>query len=613
MKKIINNTIFSIFILISFFLTTTQVSANSINNIEMDVYIDANGNASITETWKAYLSQGTEGYRPYSNLGNSTISNFSVSDETGTQYENLSSWNTSASFNEKAYKNGFHYISNGVELCWGISEYGNKTYTLKYTISNFVTQYTDTQGIYFNFINLDQPVSNAKISIRSDNNFSLDNAKIWGFGNNGTTTFEDGKIVLNSNGTLSSSQYMVALVRFESNLFNTSNTSNKSFDDIYDSAMSDVDKNEFDNDSDSNLYKSFGSMIFTMIFGSISMILFNPIVWIIVLYIILRKKKGSTWIWGSGKSSGALNFGMYGKILPSDDRINYWREIPCNKDLERAYWVSYNYNVVSTNTLREGIIGAILLKWIKEGLITVSKTKKGLFNFKDNNYAIDFSNMTYASNDIENKLFEMLKDASGYNKILEAKEFEKWCKKNYGKIQSWFFSLNSMEQAELEKQGLIIPVQEETTGMFGSKRMITTKQVNQQLREDAIQLKGLKKFLLDFSMMPEREYFEVHIWEEYLIFAELLGIADKVEEQFSKLYPSFNEQTKLNTTITTIAVRNMVDLGFKGYEAGRHRASMRSSSSSHDYSGSSRDSGGGGSSYSSGGSSSGGSSGGGFR
>ena len=610
MKKIINTLVFSIFILISFFLTTTQVSANSINDIQMDVYIDANGNASVTEVWKVYLSQGTEGYRPYTNLGNSTINNFSVSDETGTQYESLSSWNTNASFSQKAYKNGLHYISGGVELCWGISEYGNKTYTLKYTISNFVTQYTDTQGIYFNFLNLDQAVSNAKITIHSDKVFSLDNARIWGFGNNGTTTFENGKIVLNSNGHLSPSQYMVALVRFESNLFNTNNTSSKSFDDIYDSAMSDVDENEFEsNDSD----VSFGSLIFTMIFSTLGMVLFNPIIWLIVIFFILRKKKGSTWIWGSGKTSGSLDFGMYGKILPSDDKINYWREIPCNKDLERAYWVAYNYNVVSTDTLREGVIGAILLKWIKEGLITVSKTKKGLFSFKDNDYAIDFSNMQYASNEIENKLFEMLKEASGYNKILEAKEFEKWCKKNYSKIQGWFFNFNCMEQAELEKHGVITSTQEETTGMFGSKRMITTKKVNPQLREEAIQLKGLKKFLLDFSMMPEREYFEVHIWEEYLIYAQLLGIADKIEEQFSKIYPKFNEQTKLNTEITTVAIRNMAYLGYKGYAAGRHLASMRSSSSGSRYSGSSRSSGGGGSSYSSGGSSSRGSSGGGFR
>lgn len=160
--------IFSFFIFISFFLITTEVSANSVSKIEMDVYIDSYGNAKITEVWDAYLSQGTEGYRPYTNLGNSSISNFSVSDDSGRTYESLPSWNVNANFDNKAYKSGLHYISGGVELCWGISDYGNRTYTLKYDISNFVTQYIDVQGIYFNFLNLDQSVDNAKITIRSD-------------------------------------------------------------------------------------------------------------------------------------------------------------------------------------------------------------------------------------------------------------------------------------------------------------------------------------------------------------------------------------------------------------------------------------------------------------
>ena len=138
-----------------FFIFIKQVSANSIKNIDMDVYIDNNGNAVITEVWKTNLTEGTEGYKTYKNMGNSKISNFSVVDETGKEYETLSSWNTNASFNSKAYKSGVHYITDGVELCWGISSYGNKTYTLKYNVSNIVTKYTDTQGIYFNFINLD--------------------------------------------------------------------------------------------------------------------------------------------------------------------------------------------------------------------------------------------------------------------------------------------------------------------------------------------------------------------------------------------------------------------------------------------------------------------------
>ena len=252
MSKVRKNILLNIAILCTFFFSITQVSANSISKIDMDVYLDSNGNATITEIWNAYLSQGTEGYRPYTKLGNSSISNFSVSDDSGRTYDSLSYWNTSASFDSKAYKSGIHNISNGVELCWGISSYGNRTYTLKYDISNFVTQYIDTQGIYFNFLNLDQLIGSAKITIHSDTPFSLDNAKIWAFGNSGSINFENGNIVLDSGGELSSSQYMVALVRFESNIFSTTNKSSSSFDNIYDSAFSDVTDSSYSSNNSSN-------------------------------------------------------------------------------------------------------------------------------------------------------------------------------------------------------------------------------------------------------------------------------------------------------------------------------------------------------------------------
>ena len=614
MTKIRKLLISLLFTILSILILQTKSNANSINKIDMDVYLDNYGNASITEVWDASLTQGTEGYRPYSKLGNSSISNFSVSDDSGRTYETTSYWSTSASFDDKAYKCGINNISNGVELCWGISEYGSRKYTLKYDISNFVTQYTDTQGIYFNFLNLDQVVGEATVSIHADTPFSLDNARIWAFGNDGSINFVEGCIALDSGGSLSSSQYMVALVRFQSNIFTTSNTSNKSFDDIYDSAFSDVtDSDYIENQNISDgIYRERPAkkrmVIKELIAYLISLpfrIIFNPLSWIIGL-VILRKVKGKTWFWGSGKGSGLLNFGQYGKVLPDDSQIEYWREVPCDKDLVKAYWVCYEYSVVPESTLQEGIIGAILLKWIKNEYITVSKTKKGLFSFKDNNYAIDFTKMTQGDNEIENELFEMLVKASGTNKILEAKEFSKWSKKHYSEVNYWFSNIRYKAKDYLEQQGLITTRTEETEAMFGRTKTITIKDVSPQLREEAIRMKGLKKYLLDYSMIPQREYIEVHLWEEYLIFAQLLGIADKVEEQFSKLYPNFNQETLLNTEMTTIAIRNMAKICYDGVQYGESLASR-------DYSGSSTSSGGGGSSYSSGGGSSGGSSGGGFR
>lgn len=625
MKEFIKKIIWGIFVLGIFCLMATNVNADSIKNIEMDVYIDDDGNAKITEVWEVSLSQGTEGYRPYTKLGNSAISNFRVSDDTGRTYDTLSSWNVNASFNNKAYKSGLHYISNGVELCWGISSYGNRTYTLQYDISNFVTQYQDTQGFYFNFLNLEQYVAKAKVTIHSDIPFSLDNARIWAFGNNGTINFVDGNIVLDSGGALSSSQYMVGLVRFETNLFKTTNSSSKSFDDVYDSAMSDVSKDELEDNQDYTNGSSWTegkkdsiekiNVVFYEFLKEQGKIIINvclsPVVLVVLIYIlfIIINKSFLRWLFGSGAHSGDLDFGTTGRTLPKNSEIEYWRDIPCDKDLEEAYWVAYEYEAIPEDNLKKGIVGAILLKWIKEDKITVSKLPKRFFSFKDNNYAIDFNNFTKAGNTIENELLDILKSAAGKNGILEPKEFAKWCKKNYTLIDEWFSDFIENEQKELEKKKLIKPKKETVAASFGRTKSITLKAVSPTLLDEAIHLKGLKKFLLDFSIMPEREYFEVEIWEEYLIFAQLLGIADKVEKQFKKLYPDFNEIAKIKTDVTTVAVRNMVDKGYKGFDSGKYKPDFWSS----DYSGSSRSSGGGGSSYHSGGSSGGGSSGGGFR
>lgn len=588
-------------ILFTFFLFIPQVKANSIKNIDMDVFVEKNGDASVTETWKTTSNEGTEIYRGYATKSYS-ISNFTVSDDLGRNYEFLSDWDISGSFSDKAYKNGINYNDDGIELCWGISQYGNRTYTLKYNISNLVKQYTDNQGIYFNFLSSIKAVDSVKITIHSDEPFSLDNAKIWDFGNNGEINFKDGKIVLTAKN-LTESQYIVGLVRFEHNIFNISNITSESFDDVYDSAMSDV----------KDIEKPFEIKdIFLLL---VAAIFFNPILWIVLLMIFINKfnkksEKLTEFILGSRKRSGDLDFGLDGNVLPED--VNYYREIPSNKDLERAYWVCLKYSVIPEEKVKQGIIGAILLKWIKNGYITVLKMEKGILSFKDNNYAIDLTKITNVDNEIENGLLKILITAAGPNKILEAKEFKKWSKKNYSEVSSWFSSIDDQVELNLEKEGLITLTQETTQGMFGTSKNITIKNVNPKLKEEAIQLKGLKKFLLDFSIMPEREYFEVKTWEEYLILAQLMGIADKVAEQFSKIYPNFNQESLLNSDFTTLAVINMADFGYAGMVRGYEIANSRSSED-HDYSGSSRSSGSGGSSYSSGGSSAEGSSGGGFR
>ncbi len=75
--------------IISIIVIPLKANASSISNIKMDIYIDDNGTAHVTEIWSANITEGTEGYKPYYNLGNSTITNFTVT-ENGKTYKQTS-------------------------------------------------------------------------------------------------------------------------------------------------------------------------------------------------------------------------------------------------------------------------------------------------------------------------------------------------------------------------------------------------------------------------------------------------------------------------------------------------------------------------------------------
>lgn len=585
--------------LILLFIFILPVKANSIKSIDMDIYLDSDGTAHIKEVWKASLTQGTEGYKPYSDLGISKVTNFSVTDDLGNTYETLDKWNTSASFSSKANKCGINKTYDGLELCFGISKYGDRTYTLTYNITDFVTQYTDVQGIYFTFIDMEQHIDKAKVTIYSDTPFSIEeNVKIWGYGHVGTTTIEDGKIVIETTEPMNLSNYISGLIRFETNMFNTNKISDISFDDIFDEAMEEAE--EYENDH-APIYYILAVPVLILL--SLLYIFLNPFTWFIILIIYIAfKGKGLPSSSGSLVYDGGQNLGS----------VEAFRDIPCNKDLFYAYFLAYQYNIVSSKSVKEGIIGAVLLKWVDENKIDVIDGKKRLFNVKDNNYAVDFNHMASPTDELEKGIYDIFISAAGINKVLEAKEFEKWCTKNYYKLSKWFDKIIEHEKSTLEAKGLITLETKEVKGLFGRTSTRTVKHLTIKAKEEAIKLAGLKKFLEEYSSIEEKKYIEVHVWNEYLILAELLGIADKVREQFSKLYPDIKTNPTYNIDNMRF-ITNMASCAYKGYTVGINRASARSYSGGHSYSGGSSWSGGGGHSFSSGGHSSSGSHGGGFR
>ena len=541
------NKYLKVFFILMFFVAIvnikTIVQANSISSIDMDINIDDYGNANITEIWRCNTNQGTESYHPYYNLGNSKITNLTVSDNTK-NYTTLNSWNTSGSLSSKAYKCGINKISNGVEICWGISNYGSNTYTVKYTITNFVSSLADCQMVYWTLIPYDfsNSIGSVKIKIHS-NKYFQDTIDVWGYGNYGGLCYvNNGAIYMDSDGTLGTSEYMTILAKFPRGTFSCKNELDYKFDHYYQMAQSGSKKY--------NQKKE--SIIRNIIYIFREFFVFIPF----IIITILAK-------FATGNKYG-FNYGQLGKKIPKD--VPYFRDIPCNNDIFKAYYIAYQYGIIKNKT---DILGAIILKWLKAGIIRTENREGGMIFKKENTVIVlgDDSNRQF-DNQKETELFHMMHVASK-DGILENKEFEVWCRNSYNKILRWFDGILREQRENLNLEGLLTST---GSGVMGTKYIAT-----QELKHEAMKLAGLKRFLLEYTLIPDRQAIEVKLFEDYLIFAQMMGIAKQVSKQFKELYPDIIEQTNYGSYDAIIYINYCSSRGVASANSARAAAQSYSS------------------------------------
>ncbi len=559
MKKVLKTLLFSMFLFVIFALNN-KVEANSISKISMDIYVDKEGTATVTEVWNCNTSQGTEVYHPYYNLGNSKIQNLTVSEGT-TKYQTLSTWKTYGNLSSKAYKCGINRIANGVELCWGISNYGSHTYTVKYNITNFVSELSDSQMIYWTLIPYDFSNSIGNVYIKIHTDFNIPNTiDVWGYGNTGTAYVYDGYIEMQSDGRLPKDDYMTILVKFPLNTFQLTNRLDYNFNHYYEMAEegavhhSNSDENMFpiapihhsSSDKDISPIATISTLLCT--FAPFFIIIF-----VIILIITIQTK---------------YDFGPEGKSIPST--VNYFRDIPCQGDLFRAYYIGYKYNIIKNKT---DILGAIILKWLKDDLIKVEQKETGMIFKKENTVVVlTQTDKSAITDENEAELFYMLYTASK-DGILENTEFEKWCSKSYTKILSWFDNIIKREQNKLISEGNIILEKQKVLKLFTRK----IYKFMPKLKQEALELVGLKRFLLDYSLIKEREAIEVHTFEEYLIYAQIMGIAKTVAKQFKDLYPEIIEQSHYTSYDNIVFIHMCASSGISHANSAKSRAESYSS------------------------------------
>lgn len=555
-----------------------------LNEVNIQVMIQEDGSAHFIEKWITEVGSGTENYKVFNNMNDFEISNFEVIDETGHQFTNIGNWDIDQTREQKEYKCGIIKRSNSYELCWGVGQYGHREYTISYTISNFVQQYQNDQGFNYAFLSdMDLPPQKVYVKVSSYIDFTDEMSDIYAFGFEGDVHFEDGDVMIESHSALSSYSKVQLLMRINDGTFTNAHENGQDYNDILEDAKKGSDYTSDNDDSYNYVTKSTRKMLL-MLYSTIGI---NVIIWVAMIVFAIKANRRQK---------------MYKNVIQFDDQtnslslkknknINMYRDIPCQKNPYYFYYAALCGGLIEKNQ-KSGLIAAVLLQWIRDQKIEFVKTNDKGFLFKKEGYSIDLNKCIQTSCSIEDELLSMLRQAAGNNGILETNEFEKWCKKHYSKVDIWFDRVNSYMESWLITQGMLDKKNIPYKTLFMT-RYRTQKIYSLKFKEDIEHVIGFKKFLQEMSSMDDKEVIEVKLWEEYLIFATILGIADEIEKQLKIRCPEFNEVSYMETIYTT---RIMRDFTYRSVSAAyRAQSAASSGGSSH------RSSGGGGSSSSSGG------------
>ncbi len=538
--------------------TTVAVSAqSSVDSLRINVELQDDGSAAVTEIWPVDVSDDiSEWYLVAGNMGRMTISGLGVKDETGRVYVNEGEWDIDRSRAEKAGRCGLVTKSDGYEICWGVGSPGPHIYTLTYTMTGLVKGYEEKDGFNHMFVARDlgsSPESVVLTISRPGLAFTDENTDIWAFGFIGEINLEDGRIVARTDEPFSSRSAMIVLAGFQKGLFHPQLTEDKTFEEVRAKAVEDSD---YEDDSD------WMETIFFAIIVAMFGLTFLYSIYVTISTFIKNKKRRKILLGGSMKD------------LP------WSRDIPCGGDLRATFNVLEAFSGAKMENQRN-LVAAYITRLFYRGAFEVVTDPESLKPaLKVKAFPLGEVEEEQESEDVrlERRMFGFIKEAAGEDGIIQKRELNRWSSKHGKVLDKWMEDARDGTELETLKA------------------------------EDVRKVYGLRKFLKDFTLIDDRGVVEVGLWNNYLIFASLYGIAGQLYKDYQKVCPEYfslvsTEGSMSDAVTATVLMRSFAD-----------SASESFSDSAYSYSAESRSGGGGGhSSWGGGGGFSGGGSGGGGR
>lgn len=581
MKKVLNKMIIAILVFCAIIIISNISNASGglrLRNLDYDVTLNSDGSANVVETWRISIEDTNTLFKTFE------IDSSKYKEITDVKVQEVkSSGNVDfRKINQYKYhvdKNCYYALvyKGKFEIAWGVhAEDVTRTYKISYKIIDAVKNYNDCSEFYWQFVSTDSEIPANKVTgtIKLPNIVeNLEDLRVWAHGplngnvkkdSNDTVSFEVEELEEN---TMLEARIVTPRLVFGIN----NNTSNEyKLQSILEQEQEWADKA---NRRREEIRLRQENMRKTMI---TTCIVFNLIG--LVLAVIIVKK--------IYKYHNKLK--EIPKIKPEQE-IEYYRDIEGNETPAEAAFIYYfkntgiQYNmskVISATMLdlcmkkhiefeivpnKKNQIKVILKKDFPEGLARderliyellqkVASKETNSFTMKDfEKYASRHSSSVLGIFSKIEKIAKDLQEENGnYSKESVAKS-NSWSTKGVGYVFLAILSVISMWL-------LIIPAIVAAVYSFKiASRYNTLTQKGVNRKEE---LQGLKKYMEEFSMIDDKTVPELVLWEKYLVYATVFGIADKVLKQLKVVYPQITEGDLAGYTYMYLMYSNNFNTSF---------------------------------------------------
>lgn len=567
MRKLLEKTILFILIFIGMMVISNASQASGslrLRNLNYDVTLNSDGTADVIETWRIRIEDTNTLFKTFKvdTSKYKEITNVKVQEVKTSGNVNFTRINQ---YKYHVDKNCYYaLIYNGkFEIAWGAhAENTTRTYKISYKIIDAVKNYNDCSEFYWQFISTDSaiPADVVEGTIKLPSSVSnIEDLRVWAHGPlHGDIEKISANTVKFKINDLASKTMLEARVVTPTNIF--SKNLNKSNTNKLNSILTQEQKWADEANAER---ERIAKQIETRTRIVIAVFIITNILGLVLTIVIIKK---------------IIKYHKELKntpIVKPEQEYDYFRDIPDETETPAGVGLLYYFKSSGLQVNMPKIISATMLdlcmkKYIEFEPVENKKNQIKVILKKD-----EIGDLTSD----EKIVYELLKKVpKKEEKSFTMKEFEKYARNHSSSILNTFSKIEDVAKGneenkenyskDLIKQAnkwsikgvgyialfvvsifimwiLTLPALVASIYCFkisSRYNRLTEKGINEKAK-----WVGLKKYMEEFSMIDEKTVPELILWEKYLVYATVFGIADKVLKQLKVVYPQITDTEYMNS------------------------------------------------------------------